>query len=133
MPAILAEKPEQINNQAYQIASFIILDQLENSILEVTPLKSLVLNIFYSLQEGVNGFIRENYTFPRIQRWPNFFQGGPASSREGVQMLISIESHITCDFTGGSGPPISPSGSANEPVIFHGGRSRPPIPLWICT
>ena len=23
-----------------------------------------------------------------------------------VQMLISIETHITCDFPGGSGPPI---------------------------
>ena len=23
-------------------------------------------------------------------------------------MLISIETHITCDFPGGSGPPISP-------------------------
>ena len=23
-----------------------------------------------------------------------------------VQMLISIENHITCDFSGGSGPPI---------------------------
>ena len=30
---------------------------------------------------------------------------------EGVQMLISIETHITCDFTGGGGspdPPIPP-------------------------
>ena len=26
----------------------------------------------------------------------------------GVQMLISIETHITCDFPGGSGPPIPP-------------------------
>ena len=33
-------------------------------------------------------------------------------------MLISIETHITCDFPGGggggSGPPIPPSGSALE-------------------
>ena len=29
----------------------------------------------------------------------NFFQGG------GVQMLISIETHITCDFPGGLDPP----------------------------
>ena len=26
--------------------------------------------------------------------------------RGGVQMLISIETHITCDFQGGTGPPI---------------------------
>ena len=30
---------------------------------------------------------RKNYTFPRIQRGSNFFP-----------MLISIETHITCDF-----------------------------------
>ena len=35
-----------------------------------------------------------------IYRGSNFFQGG------GVQMLISIETHITitCDFPGGPGP-----------------------------
>ena len=32
-----------------------------------------------------------------------FFLGGG-----GVQMLISIEIHITCDFPGGSRPPIPP-------------------------
>ena len=48
------KKPEQINNPEqsaargavchdYQIAFFIILDQLEDSILEVTPLKSFFL------------------------------------------------------------------------------------------
>ena len=37
-----------------------------------------------------------------FQGGSNFFQG------EGVQMLISMETHITitCDFPGGSGPPI---------------------------
>ena len=33
--------------------------------------------------------------------------GDPTFSR-GVQMLISIETHTTCDFPGGSGPPIPP-------------------------
>ena len=38
----------------------------------------------------------------------NFFPGGG-----GVQMLISIETHITCDFPGGGGSEqLSPSGSA---------------------
>ena len=36
----------------------------------------------------------------------NFFHGG------GVQWVISIETHITCDFTGG-GTPYPPSGSAH--------------------
>ena len=46
-------------------------------------------------------------------RWgvSNFFQGGG-----GVQMLISLETHVrTCYFPGG------------------GGGSGPPIPLWIRT
>ena len=41
----------------------------------------------------------------------NFFPGGGGG---GVQMLIYIVTHITCDFPGG-------------------GRSGPPIPLWIRT
>ena len=52
---------------------------------------SRLLNLFYSLKRGSNGFIRH---FPGGS---NFFQGwGP------------IETHITitCDFPGGSGPPI---------------------------
>ena len=43
--------------------------------------------------------------FPGVQLFPG-----------GIQMLISIETHITCEFPGGgSGPPIPPSpfGSAN--------------------
>ena len=40
-----------------------------------------------------------------VQHFPG--GGGPAFSR-GVQMLISIDTHITCDFPGGSVPPIPP-------------------------
>ena len=53
----------------------------------------LVINLFYSLQSGSNGFITEG--------------------RRGVQLLpgggVSIETHITCDSPegGGSGPLIS--------------------------
>ena len=40
---------------------------------------------------------------------PVFFRGGPTFSRGwGVQMLISIKTHITCDFPEGSGPPVPP-------------------------
>ena len=42
-----------------------------------------------------------------------FFWGGGGW---GVQILISIETYITCDFSGGGG---------------GGGASGPPIPLWI--
>ena len=41
-----------------------------------------------------------------------FFLGGGVG---GMQILISIETYITCDFSGGGG----------------GGGSGPPIPLWI--
>ena len=40
--------------------------------------------------------------FPRFQRESNFFQGGG-----GVQMLISIETHITYDFPVGGPDPYS--------------------------
>ena len=54
--------------------------------------------------EGVQWFYyRENFTFPRIQRGSNIFQGGPTFSRGKM--------HITCDFPGGSRPSIPPSGS----------------------
>ena len=39
---------------------------------------------------------------PTSSRCPTFSGG------RGVQMLISIETHITYDFPGGSGPPIPP-------------------------
>ena len=38
---------------------------------------------------------------------PTFLGGGGGGSR--VQVLISIETHISCDFPGGGGPdPLSP-------------------------
>ena len=46
-------------------------------------------------------------------------RGDPTFSRMGVQVLTSIETHITCDFPGGggSGPPITPSGSAHGLIV----------------
>ena len=43
----------------------------------------------------------------------SFFLGGGGGGGLGVQILISIETYITCDFSG------------------EGGESGPPIPLWI--
>ena len=61
--------------------------------------------------EGVQWFnYRVGYTFPRIKRGSNIFHGGGGGGG-GVQMLISIETHMTCDFPrGGSGPHIPPLG-----------------------
>ena len=56
----------------------------------------LVINLFYNLQRGSNGFITEG------RRGSNFFQG----------VGVSIETHITCDFPGGGPDPLTPSGSA---------------------
>ena len=43
----------------------------------------------------------------------NFFHGGwGGGGGGGFQWVISIETHITCDFPGGADP-ISPSGSAH--------------------
>ena len=79
----------------------------------------LVLNLFYSLQRGSNDFITEGG--PAFsKRGYNFFRCvcvcvcGGGGGGGGVQMLISIENHIICDFPGGGGvrTPYPPSGSA---------------------
>ena len=79
----------------------------------------LILSLFYSLQRGSNGFIAEKNILilyqgsrgaPLFSRWCPTFPGGG-----GVQMLISIETHIrSCYFPGGGGgvrttyPPLDP-------------------------
>ena len=55
--------------------------------------------------------ISKNTIIFQVSEGVQHFPGGPTFSR-GVQMLISIKTNITCDFPGGSGPPITPSGSA---------------------
>ena len=66
---------------------------------------SRLLNLFYSLKSGSNGFIKH---FPG--------GGGPTFSRVGVP----IETHITitCDFPGGSVPPIPPLDPHMDIVAF---------------
>ena len=66
----------------------------------------LVLSLFYSLKRGCNGFIAEKtilILYKGSRGGPLFSGGGwgcPTFSR-GVQMLISIETHIrTCYFPG---------------------------------
>ena len=73
----------------------------------------LVLNLFYSLQRGPIVLLQRKLYFSKdpegVQHFPgvsNFFSGGGGGERE-VQMLISLETHITCDFPGGPDP-LSP-------------------------
>ena len=72
---------------------------------------SLLLNLFYSLKRGSNGLITH---FPG--------GGGPTFSRGGGP----IETHITitCDFSGGSGPPIPPLDPHMDIVAFSLGGSE---------
>ena len=57
------------------------------------------------------------------------FQGGPTFTRGGVQMLISIETHIcTCYFPGGCPDPLPPSGSAHG-QCHHNGTIFITVPL----
>ena len=93
-----------------------------------------VPNLFYSLSRG-------STTFPRIQRGLTFSRrgGGPTFSREGgggVLIIISKETHITCDFLGGGGvrTPYPPSGSAHakfqfRSVLSHAMLERRPSPV----
>ena len=78
----------------------------------------LVLSLFYSLQRGSKVFIAEKTILILYQgsRGGPLFSGGGCQifSRGGVQMLISIETHIrTCYFPGGGNvrtpyPPLNP-------------------------
>ena len=67
--------------------------------------------------------LQRKYTFPRIQRGSNIFQGGGGQLLPGrVQMLISIETHITCDFPGGVRtpyPPLNPHMNCSMTCYFQ--------------
>ena len=85
----------------------------------------VLVGLFYSLKRGSNGFIAEKTILILYQgsRGGPLFSGGGGggggsqlfpAGEGGVQMLISIETHMrTC--------------------YFPGGMSGPPIPLWIQT
>ena len=70
--------------------------------------------LFTVLQRGPKDlsmiYFKENYNFPGFREGPTFSKGSNIFPR-GFQMLISIETHITCDFPGGGGGPdtLSPS------------------------
>ena len=70
-----------------------------------------VLILFYSFYRGCPMVIsKKTIIFHCFRGGGNVCQEGPTISRGGggggVQMLISIKTHITCYFPRGSGPPI---------------------------
>ena len=79
---------------------------------------------------SINGFISEKTILFKGFRGSNIFQGVPTffffffflGGGGGVQMLISIETHITCEFLRGQGAwtPYPPSECAHEWTFFYG-------------
>ena len=89
----------------------------------------LVFSLFYRSQM-VN--FKEIYHFQGsrgVQHFPgggggsNFFQGGGGSN-----CLFPIETHITCDFPGGSGPPVRPPLDPHLPSSLKINSHSPQIP-----
>ena len=91
-------------------------------------------HLILQFTEGVQWFYCwENYTYtlPRIQRGSIIFQGGRSNffPGGGIQMLISIETHIrTYYFPRGCPDPLSPSGSAHG-LCHHNGTISITVPL----
>ena len=72
---------------------------------------------FFTVQKGRNIYRGGGGGGATFYYYYYFFWGGGGLGG-GVQILISIETYITCDFSGGGGG-------------GGGGGSGPPIPLWI--
>ena len=68
-------------------------------------------NVFFSpqliLQESNDQFQR-NLSIFKVREGVQHLPGGPTFSKGGggSNCLFPIETHITCDFPGGSGPPV---------------------------
>ena len=74
---------------------------------------------FTVLQRVSNGYFKENYHFLRFKRGSNIFQGVQLFPGCGVQMLISIETHIIVIFQGaGVQTTYLPSGSSHAVPCF---------------
>ena len=73
------------------------------------------LLVFNSFDRSPMIYFKENYKFSRLQRGSNIFQGGG-----GVQLffhfLFPTETHMTCDFPGGSG---FPDPAPLDPRMMH--------------
>ena len=77
----------------------------------------LVLSLFYSLQRGPMVLLPILILYQGSRGGPLFSRGGGGGVKlfpGGVQILISLETHVrTCYFPGGCPVPLSPSGSAH--------------------
>ena len=74
------------------------------------PGQSLTFFFFYSsayLTE-VKWSILKKSSFQGSRGGPTFSRGGSNFFQGGSKYLFPIETHITCDFPGGSGPPVPP-------------------------
>ena len=78
----------------------------------------LVLSLFYSLKRGSNGFIAEKTILipTKDPEAVHYFPGRGG----GVQMLISIETHILVIFQGECKDRLSPCGSAHGQCHHNG-------------
>ena len=112
--------------------------------------KALVCFSVHNLfTEGSMVYFKDNYTFPRFQRVSSFFQlGGGGGARglfiffqggggfnffRGSNCLFPIETHIICDFPGGSRPPVPPhpSGSTHKALVHVSWCINGVIVLWL--
>ena len=82
-------------------------------------------NVFFSPQlilQKSNGQFQRNRSFFKVPEGVQHFQGGSnfVQGGGGSNCLFPIETHITCDFPGGSGPPAPPPpGSALARTHLH--------------
>ena len=81
----------------------------------------LALSLFYSLQRGSNGFIAEKtilILYQGSRGGPLFSRGGCQTFSRGVQMLISLETHVRTGYFPGVGGVRNPY----PPLDLHMGN-----------
>ena len=109
---IVPPPPSTLSSQIETGAGGVQTQITEKTLIRVFFVGFIFATIFFTVQKGRNiyrgggGGGGCNFLLLFL-----FFLGGGGL---GVQILISIETYITCDFSGGGG-----------------GESGPPIPLWI--
>ena len=68
-------------------------------------------NVFFSpplIFQKSNGQFQRNLSFFKVPEGSNISRGVQLFQGGVHQLLIPYRTHITCDFTGGSGPPVPP-------------------------
>ena len=96
----------------------------------------LVLNLFCSFYRVCQMVISKKTIIFQGFRGGQHLPGGTTFSRGGgggVQMLISIETHITCDFPGGSRPLIPPLDPHTQLVIHSPENTNKITDVWVLT